>query len=232
MTSAIRINFSKVLVLLSLIIIACTFVTKVHAVEGTNSGTTRKDLAQQRVDSRKEIAQVRIEALNSLKEKIASRQATLKLKLSTFRDKIKAQITDRINTTLNRINQNQTTQMQKHLDKMSKILAKLQTRVNSNSPDIKDINLANLAIASASSSIASASAAVKLQSEKDYTLNISTESAVRKEAQATRNLLHTDLQNLRKLVIDAKQAVANAIRVAKSGKLTIPGKEATNSGSI
>ncbi|MBI2020646.1 hypothetical protein HYS94_04480 [Candidatus Daviesbacteria bacterium] len=120
--------------------------------------------------------------------------------------------------------------MKKHLEKMNIILGKLEDRVNSNSPDIKNTSLAQDAIASASAAIASASAAVDAQAANDYTLVITSESTVRTEAQAMRQKLHDDLQIVRRLVIAAKQAVANAIRVAKSGKLEVPGREATGSG--
>ncbi|MDP3758247.1 MAG: hypothetical protein Q8Q86_00865, partial [Candidatus Daviesbacteria bacterium] len=109
---------------------------------------------------------------------------------------------------------------------------KLETRVNRGEPDIKDPAAARTAIASARVTIASTSAAVSAQSLKDYTVTVSSEARVKLDAKLQRDKLHTDLLALRKIVIDAKQAVGNAIRVAKSGKIEIPraGKEGTNSG--
>ena len=112
------------------------------------------------------------------------------------------------------------------------ILDKLEARVNSGTPDIKGSASASAAIASARDAIASASAAVSDQALKDYTIVVTSESNIRIDAKTQRDKLHTDLLALRKIVIDAKQAVANAIRVAKSGKALIPGlrKEGTSSG--
>lgn len=172
-----------------------------------------------------------IQKIEDIRTKIASREAALKAKLLKFRDQRKAQIAERISNNLNRINKNQTDAMLKHLNLMSTILDKLEARVNQGKPDIKDPNQAKEAITNARSTIASASAAVAAQAEKDYTLTGSSESAIRKEAKAMRDKLHTDLQTVRKLVIAAKQAVGDAIRVAKSGKIEIPGKkEGTASG--
>lgn len=165
------------------------------------------------------------------KEKIASREAALKLKLNAFKDRTKAAIAEKVNTNLNRINQKRTEMMQRHLTNMSTILGKLEDRVNSGSPDIKDPASARAAIASARSIIATTSAAVTAQAAKDYTIVVTSESKVRADATAQRQQLHSDLLTLRKMVIDAKQAVGSAIRTAKSGSSTGP-KEATASGQL
>lgn len=209
-------KLSAILILLSLLLIAAY---PVLAQDATRAGAAKKEQVKERVEVRKE----------TLKERIATREAALKAKLQVFKDKKKAEVADRLNSNLNKINQKQTGQMLKHLDKMSAILNKLEARVNKGTPDIKDPQVTKISIASAKTSIASATAAVKIQSEKDYTLQVSSESSVRKDAQKMRTELHTDLLAVRKLVIDAKQAVANAIRVAKSGKLEVP-KEGTASG--
>ena len=116
--------------------------------------------------------------------------------------------------------------MLKHLEKMTTILNKLESRVNQGTPDVKNPTAAKAAIASARSSIATASAAVAAQALNDYTIIVTSEATVKANAKASRDKLHADLLAVRKLVIDAKQAVAAAIRVAKSGKM----KEGTESG--
>lgn len=186
--------------------------TSVWAKDSTPAGATRKEKVEQKVAS--------------IKEKVASHETELKAKLQTFKDKRKAQVAERVNTNLNRINQNQTEQMLKHLDKMSKILDKLEARVNEAKPDIKDPNLARTAISDARSTVAAAKAAVEAQRGKDYTIQATSEAKIKEDAQKARQALHTDLLATRKQVIDAKQKVANAIRVAKSGAR----KEGTSSG--
>lgn len=152
------------------------------------------------------------------KEGVASKAAVLKIRLDAFKDKRKAQIAERVNTNLNKINQKQTDQMKKHLDLMTSLLDKLETRVNEE--EVKT------AIAPARATIATASATVVAQSQKDYTITVSSESKIRTDAQAMKNQLKTDLQAVRKGVIDAKRSVSNAVRIAKSDK----SKEGTNSG--
>lgn len=195
---------------------------------GPGTVTNKNSLVQQK------LTKVDIEGkLADMREKLASKEAILRAKLQSFRDQKKATAAARISTNLNKINQNQTAQMQKHLDLMSTILDKLETRVNQPTPDIKDPAAAKAAIASARATIASASAAVSTQAQKDYTIQVTTESRIRIDAQTMRDKLHTDILALRKTVIDAKQAVANAIRTAKSGSAASPGpkeKEGTTSG--
>ncbi len=188
----------------------------------TPSGATKKEATQQRIETK----------IESIKEKMATKEATLKLKLDAFKDRKKATAAARININLSRINENQTTQMQRHLDNMIFILNKLETRVNEGKSDIKDQANARTAIASARVALASASAAVTAQSQKDYIIQITTESRVKLDAMAQREQLFKDIHSLRRTVIEAKKAVINAIRTARAEKSEVSseGKEATESG--
>lgn len=167
------------------------------------------------------------------RELMASKAAELRQRLSQFRDQRKAKIVERINSTLNMINEKRTETMRKHLERMSEILDKLQDRVENKVAQGKDGTAANDAIASASAAIASASAAVDAQSIKDYTIEVSSESGVKADAKEARDQLHEDLQAVRKLVVDAKQAVANAIRTAATtlGGIGQGSNEATGAGN-
>lgn len=191
-----------------------------------STAAVRAQLNQQAVETRREKVEEKIAAS---REKLTSRAAVLKAKLETFKDQQKAQIAERINSNLNAINQNQTSQMQKHLDLMTIILGKLENRVNEGAPDVKDPTATQAAIAEARTNISTASAAVSEQSQKDYTIQVTSESRIRAAAKLQKDKLHKDLKSTRKAVIDAKQSVANAIRAAKSEAATAD-KEATNSG--
>lgn len=184
-TSTVLSRITAILIFSCLLIFAAY---PVLAKDATTPATLRKEKVMEKIETRK--------------EKMASREAALKAKLEKFKDKKKAEVADRVNTNLNEINQKQTEQMLKHLDKMSALLTKLGSSGSS--------------ISDAKTAIASASAAARAQAEKDYTITITAESAVKKDAQKVRDALHTDLRNVRKQVIAAKQAVANAIRTVRS----------------
>lgn len=214
MIATCNLNLSKILYFLTFLIALFLLIHPVLAEDATSPGAARKNLVKQRIEVRKDSIEKRVVAV---KDKIASREAVLQAKLQAFKDKRKAEITQRVNTNLNKINQNQTAQMLKHLEKMSALLDKLEARVNT----------AKTAIASARTSITSATSTVKAQSEKDYTLQVTSEAKVKAEAQALRVKLHTDLKSARQSVIDAKQKASEAVRTAKSGKIV---KEGTPSG--
>lgn len=172
------------------------------AQDATSSSTSRKANIQER--------------LTTSRERIATKEAALKTRLAKFRDKKKAQVAERINSALANINERITTTMDKHLGVMSGILDKLESRVNSGTADIKDPAEVRSAIADARVAISSVSGVVAIQADKDYVLEATSEATIRKDMQGVKEQLRSDLGQLRKLVIDAKQKVANAIRVAKS----------------
>ncbi len=212
MATVIKFSTSGFLVLTLLLVI---FATVVLAEDATGTTTTRPQRLKEIVEVRRENVENRIA---NIKEKFATREAALKARLETFKNKQKAQIAERVSTNLNKINQNQTDIMIKHLERMSQLLDKLENR---------NPQAARTGIARARDAIASASAAVNVQADKDYTLQLTTESKIRADSQNQRQKLHDDLKAVRLLVIEAKQAVGNAIRTAKSGK---PVKEGKSSG--
>lgn len=214
--------------LLILIASLSILVSPVFAKTATPPAAVRKEVVKDRIEAKKVVAQDRVTAM---KEKIATREAALKAKLAAFKDKRKAQVAERVNTNLNKINQNYTDQARKHLERMSTLLDKLEQRVNNGSPDIKDSTAAKAAISESRARITAALASIETQAQKDYTLTVTTEAKVKADAQKMRDLLKTDIQALREQIIAAKQSVSNAIRVAKSGKApTQSAKEGTPSG--
>lgn len=206
------------LVGLSLLVLT---VFPVFAQDSATPSSARKQLLEKNLETRKEKIANKIA---TIKETQASREAILRTKLQAFKNQKKASAAARINTNLNQINQKQVEQMQKHLETMSQILDRLEARVNQGAPDIKDPVSAKAAIASAREAWASASAAIVTQSQKDYTIKVTSEAKVREDAKTLRDALHADLLALRKTVLNTKQAISNAIKVAKSNK------EATSSG--
>ncbi|OGE38996.1 hypothetical protein A3F00_01780 [Candidatus Daviesbacteria bacterium RIFCSPHIGHO2_12_FULL_37_11] len=204
---------------IGIVLILFGFTTSAYAqTTATRPGQIKREVVKERVETRKEIIADRKEnittKLDGLKIRIASKEASLKLRLNKFKDKTKALIVEKVSTVLNNINENRVTHSNRFLENASRILNKLQERVSNAASNGKDAASANAAISSARAKIASASAAVASQSAKEYTLSVSSESAAKAEIKATRDAFHGDWQSVRALLIDAKQAVANAIRVA------------------
>lgn len=176
-----------------------------HAEDSTSS-STRKELIKQRVENKRELV---AQALDTRQEKIASRTAALKTKLQTFRDKNKASIAARVNDNLAKVNMNRTEAMNRHIDKLLSILSRLETRVDGVTD--KDTTNANDAIADAKVAIDSAKQAVASQSAKDYTVTVTSETKIKTDVMAQREMLHTDLKAVHQLIVVARQALAKAI---------------------
>lgn len=193
--------------------------------EDATTSTIPRAKAAERVAQIKETTASRDAAMKSKidtrKEEIASRTAALKAKLKTFKDKKKANLTEKINTNLNKINEKRTELLGKRLDEMSKIVSKLEARLNEAKTAGKDTSAAQAALDSAKSTWQDAKTSVDTQAQKSYTITVSDEGKIGQDAKATRDQLHNDLKETNQKVIDAKQAIAKAIETASS---TLGGK--------
>lgn len=206
----------KIFLTAFLIFLAAFLVNSSFAQSPSTPG--RQSVKEKATEKRTQV----IEKMETRKEHVASREALLKEKLAKFRDKRKASTAASISDRLNQINTRRVQQMERHLNKMSEILEKLTRRVDQAGQGGKDISTAKTAITEAEVKITSTKASLQNQTQLDYTLNISSEGGVRADTKASRDKLHTDLRSLRQMVIDAKQSVAKAIRVAAT---TLGGKD-------
>lgn len=155
----------------------------------------------------------KVERIETVREKIASREAKLKERISTIRDKKKAAIVERSSTRLTRINEQKTQQVQKHLEKMNDILARLKKRVEEKGAG-KDITEAQRAIAVAESKIAAAKEVATAQSAEIYTPTASDKTKLKEELRALQQDIKSDLETLNNSIKEAKQALQTAIEVS------------------
>ena len=118
-----------------------------------------------------------------------------KAKLAKIKDEKKQKIVEKLDARFNEVNLKRTTQMTKHLDKMSEILTKIAGDT-----------------ASASSAIQTARDAVTTQAAKTYVITISTEANLKMDVGKVRSQLEMDLRAVHKLVVAARRAVREAIK--------------------
>lgn len=192
-----KVFLSSALLLITLISPATAFAQ----TTATISGTPIKPLLSAR------------DRLETRAANLASREAALKAKLQLFKDKIKAQRVQRISDNLNKINKLRTDQMTKHLEVLSTILTKLQTRVNDATAS-GSLSQVNQLISTAQGAIDTAKAGVDAQSQKDYTITVSSESTVKTDAMTQKDALQQDLNSTHDLVVAARKAVYDAIIAA------------------
>jgi hypothetical protein len=142
----------------------------------------------------------------------ATRSALLKNKLLGFRNKEKATMVEKINSNLMMIDQKITDSMVMRLSVMTNILSKLQDRYNESTMSGKLNTSYQTSIDQAKTSIENAQLLVKTQAAKDYTIQVSSESAVQKDAEKSRNALHNDLKTTQEAVNSAKNSLVQAIQ--------------------
>ncbi len=198
-------------VALSALVIAVYFsqpLYPIYAVESTPS-STRKENVLERKEEKKDLLQ---ERRDKIKTQVQNKLSRLQNKLNTFKDKTRAKTVERLNELLAKINENRTNHMNKQLENLQSILDRVEKRAQTNlTPEASASS--QVAIDEAQTAIDSAKEAVLEQAGMDYTVTVASESGVRSDVKKVRDSLHTDLTEVRRLIINAKQGVANAIRV-------------------
>lgn len=154
--------------------------------------------------------------MGDFKEKMASRAAELRKKLDKFKDQLKAQRVLKINENLNKINQSRSQAFLRHHTKLSGLLTKIEDRLNEASGQGKDMTEAKSALSHARTDLDKAKAAIDAQLAKDYTLEATSEAAIKTEAQAARNQLFSDLKAVHELIVSARKSLAEAVSTAVS----------------
>lgn len=183
----------------------------VYAVDSTSSSKPLRNINKLAVKEASLAAR-----MEDRQEKLASRAAMLMQKLAAFKDKNKAKKVELINDGLAKINKTRTDLMLRHYEKMVEILTKVEDRVNEAAAGGKDMTAARSSISQARSALNEVKAALDTQVTKDYTINVSSESAVRVDAMVQRQQLFSDLKAIHDKLVTARKAIAEAISLAMS----------------
>lgn len=154
----------------------------------------------------------RKEAFQKLKE---TRKEALKNRLKNFKDRVKAERVDRINTILSFINTNKMTTLLASIEKMESIVKRLENKIAELEKEGKDSAAAKQTTTDAKTAIATAKEAVSAQATKDYTITLTSEENAKTDANTIRKTLQEDLQLVHQQVVDARQKVATAISQTK-----------------
>lgn len=149
--------------------------------------------------------------LEEEKEAMTMKRKEFKERLQTIRDETKRMQVERIDTKISSANQTATNRFSAVLDKLQSILDKLIGKAQ----DVKAKGIGTTAldsaIGSAQASIDDAKAAVTSQMARLYVIQIASESALKSSVGSTVSELRTDLRDVHKAVVDAKQAVQKAV---------------------
>lgn len=158
--------------------------------------------------------QKRKDAINSIREdakiKIEEQKALFKEKLNTIKDERKKIIVENIDTKIANINSRYALKFSEVLKKLDIVINKITERIESAKLNGVNSALTDSAISRAKTAIDNAKIAVDEQSTKTYTVQITTDTALRANTGAVVKQFRLDIMSVHKKVVDAKQAVQNA----------------------
>jgi hypothetical protein len=195
-----------------------TFTTTTSEATTTPKSTFRHEVMQQREINKemkienREDKQASIAAIKQNRQEL---KTAFQQKLTTFKDQVKAERVNRIETLFTTINTNRTAEMEKRLETMDSILTKLDTTIADIEKNGKDTTAVKQAIADTRTALAAAKQAVEAQSQKDYTITISSESTVKTDIMPVRESLYTDLQTVHQHVAVVREKLVGAIEQIK-----------------
>lgn len=130
-----------------------------------------------------------------------------KTKLAQIKDTRKQTLVSRIDSRIAEINIRRTKEMTMSLTKLSAILDRVVAKSATITPADSEDHLST-----ARAKIATAQAAVTTQQAKQYVISLTTDDALGTVVAATMKTFSTDLKTTHQTVVDAKQAVIEAIK--------------------
>lgn len=167
------------------------------------------ELARENVKKRKEEFKETVKTKQEeLKVKIETKREELKVRLEKIKNERKKETVERIDRQIDALNERMIKHFSSVLEKLEDILFRISERADKASTERGlDVSPIRSAIDKANTVIASARLAVENQSEKTYTIKVTTESALKVDVGKTRQMLGADLAKVRDAVKTAQSAV-------------------------
>ncbi len=198
-----------------------------------------QEFQQNRAEIQRLIQQRQIEFRNQIREKRQEMKAQIEALREQFRDRLKARIDERKQTIVERIyerinalNEIITNHYLDILDRLEKILERIESRTTKAELNGIDVTQVEAVIEKAHQAINTAREAVKTQAEKIYQPpEITSEENLRLDVGKLRQQLHDDLKAVEKLVKEARNAVREAAvalaQIPKVDALEVPNTQPT-----
>jgi len=150
---------------------------------------------------------------NDLREARTSARVAYKAKLAQIKDTRKQALVDRIDTHIQEINTRRTTQMSEALIHLTAILDRVNTKITaSTSQSTLDL------ITDARTKIVTANRAVDAQKDKDYVVQITTDSLLGQAVKTAFQSFSSDINATHQTVVDARLSVIEAIKAIEPDK--------------
>lgn len=187
----VKVVFLAILLELSLLILPAT----ISAQSATSASDLKKRTTDLKTDKKNAISKIR----EKTKEEIQVLRTQFIERVQAIKDTRKKEIIQKLDEKIIKANS-------KHTNRFNEILVRLQRIVDNISLDAKDPKTL-IDIKSAQSKIDLAKVAVTNQAAKDYTIEITDETTLRKNVGAVISQFRNELMQTHRIVVDARQAV-------------------------
>ena len=166
---------------------------------------------KQEMDQKREEFKNRIEETReNIKTEIEQKREELKQRLERIKDERKKEVVEKIDGNMDELNERLLKHYSSVLEKLGEVLVRIAERTDSAEERGVDVSTVRAAIAEANESIAAARAAIEVQAEKTYSIQITGEDALKIDVGKTRQALHNDLSKTRNVVKLAHETVRDA----------------------
>ena len=201
----------KVLIIVLLLVLGLGVVSRTKAM------AAKSETAQERVESLRELRQSKLESLGAIREEYRedtrNRREAYQEKIQEIKDERKQLIAEWVNNQLAHVNEKATNAMMTRLTKMRALLNKLADRMAKAKGDTTAVEAA---IAAAEEAITTAEGIVEEQAGKEYVIEFEAESGLKAGASEAKTSLRADLKTARDSIHEARQAVVEALKSAKT----------------
>jgi len=183
--------------------------------------------ALQLLQERRDVFKQQLEQIrSSVKNRVEQYRQELKNRLKQIKDERKRQIVERVYNNINELNKRLTDHFTNVVDKLDQILEKITSRTDKAAANSRDVSGVRTKINNAKNALASARTTIKIQADRVYTLNISTESALKLDVGQARQTFHADIVKVRQVVKAARDAIHEAAvtlaQIPKIDELELP----------
>lgn len=130
-------------------------------------------------------------------------------------DERKQTIVENLITKINSTNERWTSHWSDVLVRLQQLLAKIESRADLAEAAGQDVSSVREAITAADAAISEAQTALDEQASKEYTIEITDENSLGEAVRGAMSELQADLKGVKELILDARQAVREALTALK-----------------
>ena len=169
------------------------------------------------IEAKKDDIRANVEAEKvEVKQKVADKKTALKAKIASFKDEKKKEIALRVNDRLQELNVKYVDMLTTAVVKQEEVLGKLKAQTAAKAAEGKDVSSVNSQVTAIESKIVEAKSLLAAQTAKVYSVEATTEPALRTDAQKARDLLKKDLVAVHASVRSITELIAAASKTLVS----------------